>query len=64
MTTYTTVDEYIEHNITPGLGDVELTRDQALEIAHRMTERTATGELVERDDIDLWDVVAEVLGDN
>lgn len=63
MTTYTTVDEYIEHNITPGLG-VELTRDQALEIAHRMTKWTVTRELVERDDVDFWETVADVLGDN
>lgn len=63
MTTYTTVDEYIEHNITPGLG-VELTRDQSLEIAHRMTKWTVTRELVERDDVDFWETVADVLGDN
>lgn len=63
MTTYTTVDEYIEHNITPGLG-VELTRDQALEVAHRMTKWTVTRELVERDDVDFWETVADVLGDS
>lgn len=62
MTTYTTVDEYIEHNITPGLG-VELTRDQALEVAHRMTKWN-NGQLVEREDLDFWAVVADVLGDN
>lgn len=64
MTTYTTVDEYIEHNITPGLGDVELTAEQALEVAQRMTKWTAAGELVERDDVDFWQTVADVLGDN
>lgn len=64
MTTYTTTQDYIEQNITPGLGDVELTDEQALEVAQRMTKRTASGELVERDDIDFWDVVADVLGDN
>ena len=62
--TYTTTADYIEQNITPGLGDVELTAEQALEIAQRMTERNAAGDLVERDDIDFWDVVADVLGDN
>lgn len=63
-TTYTTTQDYIEQNIAPGLGDINLTDDQALEVAQRMTERNATGELVERDDIDFWDVVADVLGDN
>lgn len=64
MTTYTTINEYIEHNITPGLGDVELTDEQALEVAQRMTKWTVTRELVERDDVDLWETVADVLGDN
>ncbi|MDK8241670.1 hypothetical protein [Corynebacterium coyleae] len=63
-TTYTTTQDYIEQNITPGLGDVELTDEQALEIAQNMTEWNENGELVEREDIDFWDVVADVLGDN
>lgn len=64
MRTYATTTEYIEQNITPGLGDVELTNEQALEVAQRMTKWTVTRELVERDDVDFWDVVADVLGDN
>ncbi len=64
MNTYTTTNDYIEQNITPGLGDVELTAEQALEVAQRMTKWTAAGELVERDDVDFWQTVADVLGDN
>lgn len=75
MKVYTTTQDYIDHNIAPGLGDVELTDEQAWEVAHRMTEwhdefdghgnilGNFSG-LVERDDIDFWDVVADVLGDN
>lgn len=63
MTTYTTTQDYITQNITPGLGDVELTDEQAQEVASRMTE-WQDGKLVERTDIDFWDVVADVLGDN
>lgn len=62
--TYTTTQDYITENIAPGLGDVELTDEQALEIAQNMTEWNENGELVEREDIDFWDVVADVLGDN
>ena len=64
MRTYTSVTDYIEQNITPGTGDVELTNEQALEVAQRMTEWNEDGELVERDDLVFWDVVADVLGDN
>lgn len=60
--TYTTTQDYIEQNITPGIG-VELTDEQALEVARRMTKWTVTRELVEREDVDFWDVVADVLGD-
>ena len=60
--TYTTTQDYIEQNITPGIG-VELTDEQALEIAQRMTDCNENGELVEREDVDFWDVVADVLGD-
>ena len=75
MITYTTTQDYIEQNITPGLGDVELTDEQALEVAQRMTEwhdecddegnilLNKSG-LVEREDVDFWNVVADVLGDN
>lgn len=60
--TYTTTHDYIEQNITPGIG-VELTDEQALEVAQRMTDCNEEGELVEREDVDFWDVVADVLGD-
>lgn len=63
MATYATTADYIEQNITPGLGDVELTNDQAQEVAHRMTEWN-NGQLEEREGMDFWDVVADVLGDN
>ena len=64
MTTYTTTQDYINQNITPGLGDITLTDDQALEIAQAMTEWNENGQLVERQDADFWAVVADVLGDN
>lgn len=64
MTTYTTTQDYIDQNITTGLGDVELTEEQALEVAQRMTEWNEEGQLVEREDADFWDAVATVLGDN
>ena len=64
MTTYTTTQDYITQNITPGLGDITLTEDQALEIAQAMTEWNADGQLVERQDADFWTVVTDVLGDN
>lgn len=63
MNTYTTTQDYIEQNITPGLGDIELTNDQALDIAQIMTEWNEDGQLVERQDIDFWDAVAEVIED-
>lgn len=62
MTTYTTIDDYIAKNITPGLGGIRLTNDQAHELAHRMTKWN-DGQLVEREDLDFWVVVSEVLGD-
>ena len=61
--TYTSTQDYIEQNIAPGLGDVSLTDDQALEVAHAMTEWADGEVLVERQDVDFWDVVADVLGD-
>lgn len=78
MTTYTTTQDYIEQNITPGLGDVELTDDQALEVAQRMTDFHETYEATQEDgsyitlrnvytentNIDFWETVADVLGDN
>jgi len=64
LTTYTTTRDYIDQNITPGLGDITLTDEQALEVAQTMTEWNAGGQLVERQDVELWDVVADVLGDN
>lgn len=63
MATYATTADYIEQNITPGLGDVELTNDQAQEVAHRMTEWN-NGQLEEREGMDFWDVVADVRGNN
>lgn len=62
MTTYTTANDYIAHNIATGLGDIDLTAEQAGEIADTMLD-WRDGQLVERDDIDFWDVVAQVLGD-
>ena len=79
MSFYTSTQDYIEKNIAPGLGDVELTDEQALEVAQRMTcygpgyeEIECEGgvrynyfsALYERTDRDFWDVVATVLGDN
>lgn len=78
MRTYTTITDYITENITPGLGDVKLTDDQAREVAQRMTDFHETYEVpqedgstatlrnvyTEREDLDFWDVVADVLGDN
>lgn len=63
MATYATTADYIEQNITPGLGDVELTNDQAQEVAHRMTEWN-NGQLEEREGMDFWDAIADVRGDN
>ena len=63
MTTYTTTQDYITQNIDTGLGDITLTDEQAQEIASRMTE-WKDGKLVERTDVDFWDVVADVLSDN
>ena len=64
MTTYTTTQDYIDQNIATGLGDVEITEEQALEIAQAMTEWNEDGQLIERQDADFWAVVADVLGDN
>lgn len=78
MRVYTTIDDYITENIAPGLGDVKLTDDQAQEVARRMTDFHDTYEVAqedgstatlrnvytEREDLDFWDVVADVLGDN
>lgn len=64
MRTYTSTQDYIDQNITPGLGDVELTDEQALEVAQNMTEWNEDGQLAEREDADFWTVVANVLGDN
>lgn len=64
MRTYATATDYITQNIAPGLGDVELTHDQAMHVARRMTHWDENGNLVERTDRDFWDVVADVLGDN
>lgn len=61
--TYTTVEDYIEQNITPGLGDMEVTDEQALGIAQRMTEWNDEGQLVECENVDFWYAVADVLGD-
>lgn len=63
MHTYTTVQDYIDQNIAPGLGDVELTHEQAQEIAQRMTEWNKSGQLVERQGVAFWNVVSDVLGD-
>ena len=63
MRTYTTVQDYIDQNMTPGLGDVELTHEQAQEVAQRMTEWNESGQLVERQGVAFWNVVSDVLGD-
>ena len=64
MRVYATINDYITANIAPGLGDVELTDEQAYEVAHRMTEWNEDGNLIERTDRDFWEEVANVLGDN
>lgn len=73
MTTYATTQDYIDQNIATGLGDITLTDEQALEVAQEMTEWVegsvsgysyTPGGLVEREDRNFWDVVAEVLSDN
>ena len=63
MATYTTIGDYIAKNITPGLGGIRLTNDQAHEVAHRMT-KWSDGKLTEREDLDFWHVVDDVLCDN
>ena len=69
---YETAEDYITHNIAPGLGDIELTHDQAQEVASRMLifysmhnveGKTTLAGLVEHPKRDFWNVVAEVLGD-
>lgn len=64
MRVYTTTEDYITANIAPGLGDVELTDDQAHEVAHRMTEWNEDGNLIERTDRDFWEEVENVLTGN
>ena len=78
MRTYTTINDYINANIAPGLDGVELTYEQAQEVAQRMTdfhdtytttqEDGTTRELrnvyTERTDRDFWEEVANVLGHN
>lgn len=63
MRTYVTIQDYIDQNIAPGLGDVEFTYEQAQEVAHRMTEWNESGQLVERQGVAFWNVVSDVLGD-
>lgn len=60
MKTYTTTQDYIAENIATGLGDITITDDQALEIAQEMTEWNEDGQLVEREDVNFWDVVFQV----
>lgn len=64
MRTYVTIQDYIDQNIAQGLGDVELTYEQAQEVAHRMTEWNESGQLVERQGVAFWNVVSDVLGDD
>lgn len=70
---YTTTEDYITENITPGLGDITLTDEQAHEVAHIMLipfeMHNAAGiptyvGFIEDPDKGFWDAVAEVLGDN
>lgn len=35
MRTYVTIQDYIDQNIAPGLGNVEFTYEQAQEVAQR-----------------------------
>lgn len=60
---YNSTADYIEQHIAPGLGDAQLTNAQAVEVAQRMTALNDNGKLVDRQDVDFWDVVASVLGD-
>ena len=78
MTIYPAVNDYADSQVWPALmgGDekIDCTEEQALEIARRCTEwhdeYTASGDIrvnksgyVERQGVDVWDVVAEVLND-
>lgn len=63
MKTYTTTQDYIAENIATGLGDITITDEQALEIAQEMTEWNEDGQLVEREDVNFWDVVFQVTED-
>lgn len=71
MKIYTTAADYIAENITPGLGDIDLTAEQAGDIAAAMlswhTETDDNGTIllnhsgfIERDDVNFWDVVTQV----
>lgn len=60
--TYTTTQDYIEQNITPGLGDVELTPAQALHVAQCMTLPSPDGNgLIENPAVNFWYMVEEAL---
>lgn len=78
MNIYPAVNDYADSQVWPAIvnSDVDLdcTEEQALEIARRMTEwhdeYTASGDIrvdksgyVERQGVEFWDVVAEVLND-
>ena len=71
-TLYETAADFIAHTIAPGIGDVELTAEQAQEVANLMltpatvqeadTATTHVG-LVQDPRADFWEAVAQVLGD-
>lgn len=72
MKVYTTLDDYMLENIPYNYGDLELTEEQREEVADRMTEwhdevlpdgniwANDTG-FVEREDVEFWEVLKEVL---
>ena len=64
MATYTTTEDYIAAVIAPADADNLLTAKQRHEVAFEMTEWNSDGKLVEREDQDFWQVVANILGDN
>lgn len=60
MKTYNSTQEYINQNIAPGIGDIELTYQQQITIAQEMTT-WKNGKLVEREDKDFFNTVFETI---
>lgn len=71
-TLYETAADFIAHAIAPGIGDVELTAEQAQEVANIVLTPTTVQDadtatthagLVRDPRTDFWEAVAQVLGD-